>query len=459
MASSASIAQEFYKVRKEWEEVDILKSWRLAIWVAEYHDVDIIDKFMETERLPIGVFDDIFFRFDTEYKGDRDAFEKALWEEYREWFVKPPREEYDMYTALKNDGLLMRDYEPDSSLAPTFENLMNELLRFKACIKGLEHSNFCLYFPPSRPGAVSMGSWFNGVLKKVVPQGIRLATIDFAAARRIEISHRLPPGLVAELRPQLDMMEAINNEMDKGGDTYDTVSVDALFRKQVRVVMNSTVKKDPGLTEKEVNTLLSLSRRMESPSAAISGLLIASQAYFSIGQHDKSEFYADDAIARAEAAMEKNDPAGYPTWKACMMLKGAIVMGKRKNKAAIAIYEKLAATASKQADAFFVMEGYRLSGHLHYESRKPEQAFETLLLSLVAGSYLEKEVRRQSTFLHAAYLALFVGRKVKDEAALIILEQQLEEWLGDDWRTLLAEEGVTNASTRQKRSLFKLSNE
>ncbi|MCH5599236.1 hypothetical protein [Niabella ginsengisoli] len=61
MSSTTSVAQEFYKIREEWARVDKLKTWNLAVWIATYQDIDIIDKFIETERLPIGIFDDIFF--------------------------------------------------------------------------------------------------------------------------------------------------------------------------------------------------------------------------------------------------------------------------------------------------------------------------------------------------------------------------------------------------------------
>src|SRR4028119_1086737 len=120
---AASVAQEFYKVREAWAKADRQKSWRLAIWVAEFQDVDIIDKFIEIERSPLGSFDDLFFRFDAEYKGDAQVFERALWQEFVEWFAPVPDPQYDMYAALKNDAMLKADFAPDTALAPTAGNL------------------------------------------------------------------------------------------------------------------------------------------------------------------------------------------------------------------------------------------------------------------------------------------------------------------------------------------------
>lgn len=455
MAASTSVAQEFYKVRNEWARADNIQSWKLAIWVAQFHDVDIIDKFMETERLPIGIFNDIFFRFDAEYKGDSVAFEKALWKEYEEWFVKPQQIQYDMYQALKNDGLLLMDYVPDNSLAPTFSNLMNELVRFRSCVEGMDKSTrFCLYFPPGRPDTAPLTGWFTSVLKSGVPNEIRLVTIDFAEKRKVLITSGQVLPLVMELRPVLDMPAAIDNEMSKGGGSYDTVNTDAQYRNQIRVVMNTTVKKDEPLLIKEVDRLLLLSRQMNTASTATATLLIAAQAFFSIGSNERCHIYAEEAIRKSAVLMEQHDASGYPTWKACMMLKGALLMGKRKRKASLEVYEQMALTATDYGDAFFMMEGYRLCGHLYYEMRLYEQAFETLLLSLTAGSYLEYEVRRQSTFLQAGYLALFVGKKIKTPTELVPVKQQLQSWLGDDWETLLQEEGVVKVKTQQKRKRF-----
>jgi tetratricopeptide (TPR) repeat protein len=454
MASSTSIAQEFFKVRNEWEQADKVKSWRLAIWVLQYQDIDIVDKFLETERTIVGVFDDIFFRFDSVFNGSNEAFEKDLWVEFIDWFVLPQNEKQDMYTALKNDGLLLEDFKPNISLPHTATNLFSEILRFKASVKDLTKTNFCLYFPPGRNDGIGMGSWFNTVLKKGIPNGIRLTTIDFTVNRKIKIDKKISPYDVVELAPQLEMMAAIENEMDKAGSTYNTVGVDAQFRKQIRVVMNETVKMKSAKMDKEVGVLLSLSKQLNSVSAGISGLLIAAQAYFSIGAKEKSELHTDAAIKKAAAAMEKNDPAGYPTWKACIMLKGALLVGNKKRKEAIEVYENLAKVAIKNADTFTAMEGYRLSGHMYYELKKMDIAFENLLLALVSGSYLEINQRRQSTFLHAAYLALQIGKQTKSKAEIETVQNQLQEWLGNDWEDLLQEEGVTKATIKRKKALF-----
>lgn len=433
--SSTSVAQEFFKIREEWEQARKIKHWKLAVWVAQYQDIDIIDKFIETERLIIGVFDDdLFFRFETPYKGDPTAFEEALWLEYESWFNTSIPEK-DVLLALRNDGILDPSFEPQFNFKSGFSGLMDEMLRLRKHLDGFESTYFCLYFQTTKPQQFLLGDWLSKKLKKDIPQFIRLVTIDHAAERKI---HTGKNPLIIELEPKLDMMAAINNEMDKGGGSSDTVSPEARLTKQIRVVMDTILKKDKALSDREVKKMLGLARETGNSSTFISTLLVASQVHYNIKDHEKAELYADEAIKKSEAAMEKGDDTGYHCWKACMMLKGALLSAKRKWEAGIIVYEKMAATALKYSDVFFVMEGYRISGHLYYLRGRQEPAFERSLLAMVAGSSLGKETIRQSTFLHAAHLAVFLGEKVRPKDQLKALEDQLSAWIGPDWKELIS---------------------
>ncbi|NLR81636.1 hypothetical protein [Chitinophaga eiseniae] len=454
MSTTASIGQEFYKVRETWAAAERGQQWQLAIWLVQYADVDIIDKFLETERTAIGVFREIFFRFDTPFQEDHTAYEKALWEEYLEWFKPAPKEEYDIYQVLKKDRLLKADYAPDLRLPATLQSICQELLRLKSCIIGLEDVGCCIYFPPLRPDQPDAGDWFTQVLQKGVPAGIRLVTIDIVTNPKVMIGRKIPTALVRILQPSLDMPAAVKNEMDKGGGNSDSVSVDARFRKQIRKVMDCTTQADTSVMDSEVGILLGLCRKMNGPAHAVAGQMIAAQAYFMIREHRKSSAYADKAIAQSKQLMEANDPAGYSTWKSCVMIKAAILVGRKKRKQAIALYEELAYEAANRADAFLIMEGHRLCGHLYYELGQLNIAFENLLLALTGGSYLALDVRRQSTFLHAAVMAVHLCEKTRGPEDLKILRDRLQELLGDDWAALLQSDGMDHATVRRKANLF-----
>ncbi|MDR3340846.1 MAG: hypothetical protein LBT25_12305 [Candidatus Symbiothrix sp.] len=451
MGSSASIAQEYYKVQDYWAEVDSNADWRLAIWVAQYPDIDILDKFMEVERSPLGIFGDIFFRFETPYKGDDSVFEKSLWEEYIEWFTEKVEPSTDIMLALKNEGLLLKSYFPDTNQEATAANLWKELLRFKSCIEGIEEERFCIYFPPTRVDAPKLTDWFSTVLKDGVPKGIRLVTIDYAEHRKVKLR---PSSQIILLEPELNMIEAIKNDMDKDSNNYDTVGVENRFRKQIREVMDCSLKKNNGVMDRETAKLLSLSKEMGSVSALISALMITSHAYYSINNQDQCKKYAEEAIIRSEEAIKNNDPTGYPIWKAATLLKGAVLAGRKHRREAIEVYTKLAEEAADRIDVFYAMEGYRLSGTLYYELGEINTAFETTLLALVSGSHLDIDTRRQSTFLQAAALALYLGNKCRGQSDMKILEKQLSDWLGNDWKDLVETEEMSKVKERRKSSIF-----
>ena len=94
-------------------------------------------------------------------------------------------------------------------------------------------------------------------------------------------------------------------------------------------------------------------------------------------------------------------------------MKAAILTAGKKREEAVALYDMMAKKAVMQKDPYYVMEGYRMCGFLRYEDGKMEQAFEYFLLALAGGSYLSAEIRRSSTFVYAAYLALHTGRLVR----------------------------------------------
>lgn len=452
MGSSVSIADIYYQVQDQWQSVAGDADWRLAIWVSPMENMAIIDKFLEIERSPAGSCDDLFFRFEAEYTGDNKSFTQKLWEEYRSWFTEELPEEYDILKALQKEGYMKGEYFPAPIPdAATPQSLWAEFLRFRTTIKGMEERNICVYFPPAMPDSPALTEWFRHVLKCGVPEGIRLVTIDYAEKRKII----LPPDKeIIHLKAEFDLKAAINNEMDKECDTYDSTSFDSRYRRQVRKVMEITVRQDTGLLDNEVRTLLAIANESLEPSIRMATPLIVSQAYYDIRKFDKSMSYVNEAIRISGESMTNGDAIGYPLWKVSMFQKAAILVFDKKREMAIDIYRQVAETAVQEQDAFYVMEGYRMCGFLLYELNKKEKAFEHLLLSLAGGSYLDMKVRRESTFLYSAHLALKLGEDARTNKEMLILKEQLQAWLGDDWQALVENDDMKSAEKRHKAGFF-----
>ena len=452
MGSSVSIADIYYQVQDRWQSVAGDAGWRLAIWVSPMENMAIIDRFLEIERSPAGSCDDVFFRFEAEYTGDNKSFTKKHWEEYRSWFTEELPEEYDILKALQKDGYMNCEYFPAPIPdAATPQSLWAEFLRFRTTIKGMEERNICIYFPPAMPDSPALTEWLRHVLKAGVPEGIRLVTIDYAEKRKITLP---PDRKVIHLKAEFDLKAAINNEMDKECDTYDSTSFDSRYRRQVRKVMEITVKQDTGLLDNEVRTLLAIANESMEPSIRMATPLIASQAYYDIRKFDKSMSYVNEAIRISGEAMIDGDANGYPLWKVSMFQKAAILVFDKKREMAIDIYRRVAETAVQEQDAFYVMEGYRMCGFLLYELNKKEEAFEHFLLSLAGGSYLDMGVRRESTFLYSAYLSLKLGEDLRTNKEMLILKEQLQDWLGDDWQALVENNDMKSAEKRHKAGFF-----
>lgn len=452
---AVSVAQEFYKLREEWFKIDKIHSWKIAVWEAEYPDVDIIDKFMEVERSPIGIFDDLFFRFESAYPGDDAAFAVMLWQEYLEWFEPVADPEKDIVTALFDAGLLTGAYHPDRDAPRTLDNFWQELLRLRAMIKGFD-AHLVLYFPIIPYNDHNLGDWLQKVMP-AIPDGLRLVTMDFAQNRQLHLYDGKKKGTVAYLRPVLNMPAAINNEMKKGSSNYNTIDVHSRYRQQIIVLMETTtIPKNPK-TAGEIKQLLKIGNEIGSPNALIGSLLIAAQASYAISKLEESNAYADKAIEQAEAKMD-SDANYYHMWKTCVMIKAAVFTMNKAYKEALAQYEKLAVKASALHDVYYVMEARRLAALIYYERKEYNLAFEYLLLALLAGAYMDLEMRRNSLFIHVAYLALELCAAVRPKTVQDELKLQIRDWLGEDWEALLQQEGVAEVKTKSKKALFNFKN-
>ena len=206
--------------------------------------------------------------------------------------------------------------------------------------------------------------------------------------------------------------------------------------------------------DREIRKLLDISKEMKDTNIRTSALFIASEACYAIREYRHSMKYSDATIKEAEKAMESGEAAGYSYWKMAVSMKAAILTAGKKREEAVALYEGMARKAITQKDPYYVMEGYRMCGFLRYEDGKMEQAFEYFLLALSGGSYLSGEIRRSSTFTYAAHLALHTGRQVRSPLDVSILEGQLWEWLGDDWKELVDNPDMQLAKTRRKGGIF-----
>lgn len=349
------------------------------------------------------------------------------------------------------DGLLRTEYRPDTSAEPTAANLWKEMLRFKECISRLENAFFCIYFPPEQSGEFPRTEWFGQVLKEGVPQGIRLTTIDLKKDRNVALDES--PEVV-HIRPRFDMAAALHNRMARADAGNDLIAPENRFKQQVTAVMDCTRKQDLKPLEKEIRKLLDIAGELKDANIRISALFIASEACYAIREYKSSMKYSDKTIREAEKAMKDGEAAGYSYWKMAVSMKAAILTAEKKREEAVALYEGIAGKAVERKDPYYVMEGYRMCGFLRYEEGKLEQAFEYFLLALAGGSYLSEDIRRSSTFTYAAHLALHTGRQVRAPIDIEVLERQLHEWLGEDWKELVENPSMRQAEARRKGGIF-----
>ena len=114
--------------------------------------------------------------------------------------------------------------------------------------------------------------------------------------------------------------------------------------------------------------------------------------------------YADKAIKITEPEIDNGEEA-YPIWRSAIMIKASLFLIEKKKDEAISCYQELAKVATSKVDVFYVMEAYRMIAFVEYKRKKLDKTWQASIFSLQAGTNLPLEIRRASTYLHAAAVA------------------------------------------------------
>ncbi len=437
MSEDISIKQQYYKVRQYWGDALKDESWKLAIWVAEYPDIEIISQFLDIEASALGETDEILLKFESVYTLDDSTFEQDLWNEFQGWFDDDMDPAYDMHKALLEDHFLKQAFVPNTQLAPTIENLLLEIERFRTSLTGVDVSliiEFCLGRHQKQ-----IGAWIQDLLTLDIPEKIRFVVIDIARSRlygRIREKNR---DKVFEIHPQLSMVAAMKNEMKQATESTSPHSPDAKYKLLVLELMEAlpNQKKMQPLMQQ----LLAEARKINK-STEVSSYLIMAHAYNTVKQPKKGLEAIEKAIKEIELT-EANER--YPLWRSCLLFKAAFLMNIKKEDEAFKTYELIAEGASKEQDCFYIMEAYRLCANIKMKKKKYGEAFEYALLGLYGGSFLDVPMRRNSTYLYLGNLAYNVVRYVDESKEKTqMLSEHLQKWIGEDWEEKISMEENLN---------------
>lgn len=437
MSEATSIKQEYYKVQRYWEEALKDESWKLAIWVAQYPDIEIVSQFLDVEASALGETDEILLKFDSVYTVDDSTFEQDLWNEFQGWFDGAMDPAYDMHKALLEDHFLKQAFVPDTRLAPTIENLLLEIERFRTSLVGVDVS-LIIEFRLGRHQK-QIGAWIQDLLALDIPEKIRFVVIDIAQDRlygRIRTKNR---DKVFEIHPELAMVGAMKNEMKQATESTSPHSPDAKYKLLVLELMEALPN------QKKMQPLMQqllVEAQKINKSVEVSSYLIIAHAYSVVNESKKGLEAIEKAIKNLALTQAEER---YPLWRSCLLFKAAFLMKMKKEDEAFKTYELIGEEAGKEQDCFYIMEAYRLCAGIKMKKKKYGEAFEYALLGLYGGSFLDRPMRRNSTYLYLGNLAYHVVKYVDDSKEKTqMLAEHLEKWIGEDWEEKISIEENLN---------------
>jgi len=194
---------------------------------------------------------------------------------------------------------------------------------------------------------------------------------------------------------------------------------------------------------KEGERLVALGKQLKKLILIATAHMVNATAFYGIKMKTEAMESVEKALEITVDKLDTLDEA-YPIWRSAMMIKAALLVAeKRKQKEALNCYQEIADQAAQRGDAFYAMEAYRVRAHMFYHSRKPDVAWENIIFSLQAGTNLDIDFRRSSSFLFSAALALQIAEDKGEYEQADTLKERFIQYIGEDWEKLLEGTDVT----------------
>jgi len=233
----------------------------------------------------------------------------------------------------------------------------------------------------------------------------------------------------------LDMGNAMKNAMSGGIKDEKPHEPINVYKNLVVELTDAAGRKKKGKVEKLIPKVLEISKTIDDPTCITSAFLVISICYNMLSEVESSLSYADQAMATAkQMESTSNSHLVYPLWRSAILMKGAVLLSAERTAESLELYEELAEKAILQSDFFFAVEGYRVCSSVQENEKNWQESFEYALLGLYAGSQMELDMRKGSTFPLVMKMAHESSEKIElSKEKLKILHYHFVEWMGENW--------------------------
>ncbi|WP_143310254.1 hypothetical protein [Chitinophaga vietnamensis] len=341
------IAQEVNKIQQHWRsKISGQASLRLVRLVIRPEEARVYEGFCKLESSPYGQLDEIFVTHLTPFENE-DTFSTAI---IRDWL-----QAYDASTELLKEmeqrgAPLQWDPAPfrqavsyDGTLSHD-ATLLKLLASFRQSLPEQPRQLVLALIPRQVSDMRSFTNWLTNMLKRGIPEGVKLLVLDHLQKEQVLINDRPFPGQIISTHVPLQLEQAIQKLATSGSPNDPEVQ----FRKCLFEMGKALQDKDVKRVHYWGQRALDCTQQSGNKGLFATAHIMYAGMLFNFKRDPQIPLLLEKGMRIAKQGMQQNDPACIPLVIQYYGYHGAYAQLRKNHSEAIDWYVKQATMAQEQ---------------------------------------------------------------------------------------------------------------
>ena len=427
MAKKNAIEQEVEKVETQWEEF-VETGIPILRWLLTPGSNQLVSTFILTQENCDDSVADFFVPLYSPLKNAGD-FGFNLVDELEQKMQEAAK-------SIDDEGQLSVDWpalDRTSNALETLTLAAGSIL--DAFGEGFEYLVLVL-----RPSKVSSGrdwrSWCEGLAQIAInpnywPKNLRIVLLDDENYPVLDTVSEDNPQAIATRIPPVDLKGAMNAIFDEADDG----SPGAAYRKQMVALHHAAEENDIPLVESSTESAMKIAGAHQWYGLWVSALFVRAGVYVANERVEDGIYDYQTAQRYAKMGYEQGEEGCGKHQIFALLSEASAWIALKKWADATGVYQRSAALSEELEEHFFHMDSWRMVSFCQEQQNLRGEAWKSGQKALQAAESLEPDQREASTL---PYVGESQTRLAPSEQDRRTVEQKMVEFLGEDWRSMLA---------------------
>lgn len=327
------IAQLVLKIQQAWmDKVANKPTFKFVRVLIRPEESRVYEGFCKLESTANGRLSEVFVTQLTAFT-DTDTFSGAL---ITDWLA-----EYDKSSSIITQAAFKWDAQPYRNSVLNDELLLKMLTSFR---QALSRDLVLALIPREVSNTLHLKKWISNLLKKGIPDGVKIMLIDHVGNEQFTIADKQFPGLICNLHVPMDLSNAIQKLAGQG----DPNNPEIMLRKCVFEMGNALKDKDVKRLHKWGQQALDCTQRSGNKGLFATAHIMYAGLLFHFKREPQIPQLLERGLRIAKQGMLQKDPACLPLVIQFYGYQAAYAQIRRRFSEAIPLYIQQAEFAEQQ---------------------------------------------------------------------------------------------------------------